>query len=57
MRRRPTRKEAVSLLPTVIAEFHFSPLEHAAFSELEEDAALDTLLDQLFPEPGAQQNP
>lgn len=49
MRRRPTRRENPSLLPTVIGEFHFSPLEHAAFAELEEDADLDGLLDRLFP--------
>lgn len=49
MRRRPTRKPAVSLVPTVIPEFHFSPLEHAAFRELEQDADLDALLDRLFP--------
>ena len=50
MRRRPTLRENPSILPTVIAEFHFSPIEHAAFSELEADEDLDGLLDRLFPE-------
>lgn len=49
MRRRPTRRENPSILSTVIAEFHFSPLEHAAFSELEADEDLDGLLERLFP--------
>lgn len=49
MRRRPTPRQNPSLIPTVIAEFHFSPLEHAAFAEIEEDLDLDRLVERLFP--------
>lgn len=35
-----------------IAEFHFSPLEHAAFAELQEDVELDALLDRIFHDEG-----
>lgn len=59
MRQHPTRsarrgalsRPSSPLLKSTIAEFHFSPLEHAAFRELEEDADIDALLDRLFPDP------
>lgn len=38
-----------SLREQLVAEFHFSPMEHALFSEIEEDARLDGLLERLFP--------
>jgi hypothetical protein len=41
-------KTAARTTPTV--EDHFSLMEDALFRELAEDAALDTLLDQLFPD-------
>jgi hypothetical protein len=39
-----------SLVPTLVAEFHFSPMEHAAFNDLDEDIELDSMLDRLFPD-------
>lgn len=44
MRRRRTLREQI------IAEFHFSPLEHALFAELEEEAEVDAALERLLSE-------
>jgi hypothetical protein len=42
------RAVAANTLRTV--EDHFSLMEDALFREIAEDAAIDTLLDQLFPD-------
>lgn len=49
-RRHRPQPRSPSLLPKLVAEFHFSPLEHAAFNELDEDIELDHMLDRLFPD-------
>ncbi|MFZ9886835.1 MAG: hypothetical protein ACO3JL_04960 [Myxococcota bacterium] len=47
MRRNATVSHRAETGPQ-IAEFHFSPLEHAAFAELQEDVDIDALLERLF---------
>jgi hypothetical protein len=40
-----TRKNAKH---PIIAEFHFSPMEHAFFHEMQEEAEIEHLLDRVF---------
>ena len=43
-----TKRKHLSRSQDIVAEFHFSPLEHALFDEMKNEAELDNLVDSLF---------
>ena len=49
-RRHRPQHRTPSLIPSLVGEFHFSPMEHAAFNDIDEDVELDDMLDRLFPD-------